>query len=154
MISINLKLPVRGPQGANIFTNMSFFGFFLMSEVELCMFHFINIHGFDFQQILNRHFAIDGNTHTHTNTQWPTFLSWTGPTKNSSPSIHLWFGRGYKGWIHIHRQIHGHAHQWSMDRGLKWVQLCSQMCFWVLWLQIGFHFVRVCASLNQETYSA
>lgn len=50
-ISINLKLPVRGPLGVNIFTNMSFFGFILMSEVEEYMFHFINIHGFDVELI-------------------------------------------------------------------------------------------------------
>ncbi len=44
------------------------------------------------------------HTHTHRHTQWPTFLSWTGPTKNRSPCIHLWFRRGYKGWIHTQRQ--------------------------------------------------
>ena len=50
-VSINQKLQVRGPQGENIFTNMSFYGVIYTSVVGLYTFHFINIHGFDFQLI-------------------------------------------------------------------------------------------------------
>ena len=50
-ISINLKMAVRNLQEVNMFTNMPYYGSIFMSEVELYIFHFINMDGFDFQLI-------------------------------------------------------------------------------------------------------
>lgn len=88
--------------------------------------------------------------HTHTETD-PLSGAELDQPKTDQPCIHLWFGRGYEGWIHMYRQTHGYTHQHKRDRGLKWVQLCSQMCFWVLWLRVRVHFT--CVRLNLKTYS-
>lgn len=87
--------------------------------------------------------------HTHTEID-PLSGAELDQPKTDQPCIHLWFGRGYEGWIHIYRQTHGYTHQHKRDRGLKWVQLCSQMCFWVLWLRVRVQFV--CVRQNLKTY--
>lgn len=48
-ISINLRLQLRGPRGEDTFTNMAFFGFVFISDVELCTFRFVNTQGLDLQ---------------------------------------------------------------------------------------------------------
>lgn len=45
------------------------------------------------------------------------------------------FWVGSEGWTYMHRQTRGYAH-YKGDGVLKWVQLWSQMCFWVPWLQV------------------
>lgn len=70
--------------GREYIQTMSFFGFIFISEVELYMFHFINMDGLDFHLIWNRDVTGDykahPDTHSHTVTHFPE-LNWTNQKK-------------------------------------------------------------------------
>lgn len=118
---------------------MSFFGFIFTSEVELYMFHFINMDGLDFHLIWNRDVTGDYKarpppSHTLTHSDPLSWAELDQPKKKSLTSIHLWFQCEYKEWIDTQRYTHYAATK----------RLSEYSCEATCGYECALHFVDVC----------